>query len=1070
MIFVITKQKNTFNPTGGEKNMQNKILIAVFLLTIFIFTNEAFAVQPVYFIFGIGPWCQGKPYYWDQNQPETINAELLRYVKNTIQAPASPNIKIGFCIVLNTLESRIDTLTQDLNNLLSASIQEDMPVQIVLEGIQWWEQRWDIWNWYDSTFGMLDTKNTSEVEWIGWDPSFATKLSWTNWGAQFRRHPQANLAGKRMINECLVSYDLLVPIILQWFHNLPADKKYLFAGIKVGWECGIGYNNWYYPNGNSYFDQYGFWDASHDPTSGLNVGAGWPCGMPKQGYNTLKTLGIKSSGDISVGEVAQGVKWYLDKISQHVNSLGVPRHLLFTHAGGHYSPFDKHYPLTTATNNWALPGYSMYGYLPSNFSNLSSVLDSMGNPGWCVAEWYWAANDKATWKSRFNSYLQYRNCRNMNIYYWDDFIAHPEGIQAVREVMSEWTLQAWQSVATPALPPMVTPAPTKGSATQMYMEPDSTNKWWVGYDNLSESSTDCNPESGMNDGNYYYQASDDNADSVLERQNGWIKYCPNITQNGYYKVYVSWADYSGNGNSANRCDWEIFSSKVNKRYYGMLSQAQHPGCNWVYLGSFYFEDDIMLPWIQGRASDAYLRIDNRHQVNGKNGYFLADACKFVLSDNVPAPDEWQSFAPTSTGDQFPDCSVQVRDTDGGLKSGSAQFSYSRDGGNTWSQWLGRNCIKSEYNLTASVGNNHYYRDIYNSNTDLGAYKIQSGDVLHYDVYVTNSNTQCGIEIEFRDGTYLRDSGAKDQNNISSHPYNNLAALGYLNKWYHREIPIPSTFNGKLVSAIEAAHETDTVGVSAFYLRNIAILNNGRVNLRIYGDEPITDFALPVEKVSYPPAGTWANEVLTTVADPTFSFSAVNGTTAYTTITANDVPFGQYSTTNNKIQFRARDVSENVGDSSAYNVSIQAGVSTNTPTRTNTPVVTPNTPTRTNTPSFTTIPTSTFTPTKTNTPAPPTATRTYTQTYTLTPSKTYTPIPSTNTPSNTPKPYTIGDANCDGNITPGDALLTFQIYLKLYTPIGNESCDVNRSADFNEDGSITPGDALCIFREYLRNPC
>jgi len=65
---------------------------------------------------------------------------------------------------------------------------------------------------------------------------------------------------------------------------------------------------------------------------------------------------------------------------------------------------------------------------------------------------------------------------------------------------------------------------------------------------------------------------------------------------------------------------------------------------------------------------------------------------------------------------------------------------------------------------------------------------------------------------------------------------------------------------------------------------------------------------------------------------------------------------------------------------------------------------------------------------------------------------------------------LGDANCDGNLTPGDALLAFQIYLRLYTPTGNEACDVNKAADQNEDGSITPGDALCIFREYLRNPC
>jgi len=134
-------------------------------------------------------------------------------------------------------------------------------------------------------------------------------------------------------------------------------------------------------------------------------------------------------------------------------------------------------------------------------------------------------------------------------------------------------------------------------------------------------------------------------------------------------------------------------------------------------------------------------------------------------------------------------------------------------------------------------------------------------------------------------------------------------------------------------------------------------------------------------------------------------------------------------------------------------------------------------TRTYTPTNTL--TFTFTPTKTNTPIPPTSTKTNTPllpTSTFTATRTKTPVPntatSTNTtaPTNTPKPYTLGDANCDSSITPGDALLAFQIYLRLYTPTGNEACDVNRAADQNEDGAITPGDALCIFREYLRNPC
>ncbi len=127
--------------------------------------------------------------------------------------------------------------------------------------------------------------------------------------------------------------------------------------------------------------------------------------------------------------------------------------------------------------------------------------------------------------------------------------------------------------------------------------------------------------------------------------------------------------------------------------------------------------------------------------------------------------------------------------------------------------------------------------------------------------------------------------------------------------------------------------------------------------------------------------------------------------------------------------------------------------TNTPTRTPTPTNTPS-----HTQASTALPTSTNTKTNTRTPTD-TPTIIYTHTITNTPS-----------PSSTPKVCNKGDVNCDGNIIPGDALLVFQIYLRLVEPTGNELCDVLCSADYTLDDSITSGDSLCIFREYLRNPC
>ncbi|MFQ6092362.1 MAG: cohesin domain-containing protein [bacterium] len=63
----------------------------------------------------------------------------------------------------------------------------------------------------------------------------------------------------------------------------------------------------------------------------------------------------------------------------------------------------------------------------------------------------------------------------------------------------------------------------------------------------------------------------------------------------------------------------------------------------------------------------------------------------------------------------------------------------------------------------------------------------------------------------------------------------------------------------------------------------------------------------------------------------------------------------------------------------------------------------------------------------------------------------------------------GDLNCDGEITPGDALCAFWCYLLGECPADCqvEGCECCCDAgEVNCDGEVTPGDALCIFWRYL----
>jgi len=97
----------------------------------------------------------------------------------------------------------------------------------------------------------------------------------------------------------------------------------------------------------------------------------------------------------------------------------------------------------------------------------------------------------------------------------------------------------------------------------------------------------------------------------------------------------------------------------------------------------------------------------------------------------------------------------------------------------------------------------------------------------------------------------------------------------------------------------------------------------------------------------------------------------------------------------------------------------------------------------------------------------------------------TPVPTTPAAS-TPTPTTpstgcsnaLGDANCDGGITPGDALLAFNLFLGINpagTVCGGNMTCIRQAADVKVDGNgnVTPGDALCIFNKFLGSgnlPC
>src|SRR3546814_9853285 len=87
---------------------------------------------------------------------------------------------------------------------------------------------------------------------------------------------------------CYTELNHLIPIILDWWQQLPAHKKHLLVGIQLGVEISIGANNWYYPNGNDLLDE----PASEDPRYGLSHDELPGRGAQPIGYAAVSTLEI----------------------------------------------------------------------------------------------------------------------------------------------------------------------------------------------------------------------------------------------------------------------------------------------------------------------------------------------------------------------------------------------------------------------------------------------------------------------------------------------------------------------------------------------------------------------------------------------------------------------------------------------------------------------------------------------------------------------------------------------------------------------------------------------------------
>jgi hypothetical protein len=434
----------------GKKILNNmiryKLLCIIFACIIFnpenVFANLQVKNDTTkYIIFNRAPY-QGM----DQSRPETINKANFEEITKDFTPQDNTNVKIGICFIFSPLRTSTEKTVAALTNFLQTAEELTVPIMVHFDFEHWWDDRPELWNWWDSSKPGFDPDNRNNVEWTYWTPDHAIKIAWRNWGRQIRVLPPPNLASPRYLEACREQMEILVPIIVKWSQRLPENKKHIFVGVKVGHESSLGVNAYYYPNGNELLDK----PESADPTTGIVGKDVLSRGVQQTGYATIKTAGIRTNGDITEWDLFEAIRRYLEFLCRETAQYGIPRDKLFTHGAG-WSDGELLYD--AALNPYACPGWSFYAHSkdPMKEPAVIRALAKSDAPYWGAVEWllmegmdsnsqtqYNVASDKkAIWKSALRNSLIDKRARMVCIFNWESIRTNKDAKSAIQEVINE---------------------------------------------------------------------------------------------------------------------------------------------------------------------------------------------------------------------------------------------------------------------------------------------------------------------------------------------------------------------------------------------------------------------------------------------------------------------------------------------------------------------------------------------------------------------------------------------------------------------------------------------------------
>ncbi len=231
-----------------------------------------------------------------------------------------------------------------------------------------WQNRPDLWNWFDPKQAGFNPNNRRNVEWFGWAGPPA-RARYLNHGEALRMAPPVCFTSTVVRAEWTrLIREVIAPTLKKEMLGLEHDGKgQLFAGVLVGSE--------------PMFDNYSHTDPE---TAKLVAADGAPAGQ--LGYRALLDRGYTK--DSPPADIHQA----LGKIIQETAAFwcntfvqaGIKSKFLYPHIPIGVPLEVTSAPIESAFNDFSRPGWSTYpvGYLGKTFQPLYDALKQHGNPPW----------------------------------------------------------------------------------------------------------------------------------------------------------------------------------------------------------------------------------------------------------------------------------------------------------------------------------------------------------------------------------------------------------------------------------------------------------------------------------------------------------------------------------------------------------------------------------------------------------------------------------------------------------------------------------------------------------------